>query len=323
MKAVVVTEVGKFEFREMEPEKPGYDEVLVKVLVTGLCRTDLKLIRAGHRDLVLPRIPGEEVVGTIVALGPGVAGLSEGQRVYIYPGKSCGICEMCRNDAENLCHNMEIMGFHRHGGFAEYVVAPAASILPIPEAISAEEAVFAEPLSCCLNALELARISNGDAIGIWGGGPAGSLLARAADSKGALPHVIDPDPARARRSGGTIAPPQTLFNACIVAVGSADAYKEALTHLQPRGRLIVFSGLAPDASRLAVDFNELHYREQTITGAYGCSLRHGAEAIAAISARTVRVKDLISHSMPLERLDEALTLVERRECMKIHLYPTH
>jgi L-iditol 2-dehydrogenase len=322
MKAIVVEEVGKFTLQEMEPEKPGDKEVLVKVSVTGLCRTDLKLIRVGHRDLVLPRIPGEEVVGAIVALGHGTNGLSVGQRVFIYPGKSCGICAMCQNDAENLCHNMEIMGFHRHGGFAEYVVAPAASILPIPDDITDEEAVFAEPLSCCLNALELARLAAGDSIGIWGGGPAGSLLARAAQSKGALPHVIDPDPARACRSGGTTAPPQTLFDVCIVAVGSVDAYKEALTHLKPRGRLIVFSGLAPDASRLAVDFNELHYREQTITGAYGCSFRHGEKALAAIAARTVPVKDLISHSMPLERLDEALTLVERRDCMKIHLYPT-
>jgi L-iditol 2-dehydrogenase len=323
MKAIVVEKVGGFALQEIEPEKPGYDEVLVKVSVTGLCRTDLKLIRVGHRDLVLPRIPGEEVVGTIISLGKGTIGLSEGQRVFIYPGKSCGICDMCRNDAENLCRNMEIMGFHRHGGFADYVVAPAASILPIPKDITDEEAVFAEPLSCCLNALELARLTGGNSIGIWGGGPAGSLLARAANSKGAIPHMIDPDPARARRSNGTTVPPATLFDACIIAVGSVDAYKEALTHLKPRGRLIVFSGLAPDTSQLIVDFNELHYREQTITGAYGCSFRHGEEALAAIAARTVQVKDLISHSMPLERLDEALTLVERRECMKIHLYPTH
>ncbi len=321
MQAVVVEQIGQFTIKEMQAKKPGWGEVLIKVAVAGLCRTDLKLIRVGHRDLVLPRIPGEEVVGTIAAIGPGTRGLSEGQRVFVYPGKCCGLCDMCRSGAENLCCDMEIMGFHRDGGFAEYVVAPAQSLLPIPDGIPDAEAVFAEPLSCCLNALDLARLKAGEAIGIWGGGPAGTLLSRAAHARGALPMVIDPDAARARRSGGVLSPPDIPFDVCVVAVGDTAAYQEALTHLKPRGRLIVFSGLQPGSSRLPIDFNELHYREQTITGAYGCSLRHGIEALDAIANGVLPVRDLISHTFPLHRLEEALTRVEKRECMKVHLYP--
>lgn len=321
MQAALVEKVGAFAMRTVNTPKPGWNEVLVRVSVTGLCRTDLKLIRAGHRDLILPRIPGEEVVGTIVDTGPGAHGFSRGQRVFVYPGTSCGLCDMCAAGAENLCRNMEIMGFHRDGGFAEYVVAPAESLLLLPDTLTDAEAVFAEPLSCCLNALDLARIEPGDTVGIWGGGPAGALLFRAARALGALPHITDPDPARARRFDGSLTPPDTLFHVCIVAVGHAGAYQEALQSLQPRGRLIIFSGLAPAESALETDFNELHYREQTITGAYGCSFRHGVAAIAAIAAGTVPVKDLISHSLPLEQLEEALTLVQQRNCMKVHLYP--
>jgi len=321
MQAVVVEQIGQFAINEMSVKQPEWGEVLIKVTVAGLCRTDLKVIRAGHRDLVLPRFPGEEGVGTFAGIGRGAEGFCEGQRVFVYPGKCCGLCEMCRSGAENLCREMEIMGFHRDGGFAEYVVAPAQSLLPIPDGITDAEAVFAEPLSCCLNALDLARLEAGEAVGIWGGGPAGTLLSRAARGRGALPTVIDPDAARARTSGGVLSPPDVLFDVCIVAVGDAAAYQEALNHLKPRGRLVLFSGLPPRRSRLPVDFNELHYREQTITGAYGCTLRHGIEALAAIANKSLPVRDLISHTLPLHRLEEALNRVEKRDCMKIHLYP--
>jgi L-iditol 2-dehydrogenase len=321
MRAIVVEKVGKFHIREMEIAKPGRDEVLIKVSVTGLCRTDLKLIRVGHRDLTLPRVPGEEVVGTIEAIGSEPSDLSIGQRVFVYPGKSCKTCDMCRANAENLCRSMEIMGFHRHGGFAEYVVAPMQSIIPVPDSISDEEAVFAEPLSCCLNALDLAQLNTGETVGIWGGGPAGSLLARAASARGADALVIDPDEIRASRAHGVAIPPKKSFDVCIVAVGNALAYQEALVRLKPRGCLVLFSGLPHDSSKLWVDFNELHYREQTLVGAYGCRFADGLRAIQAIADRSVPVKDLISHSMPLWDLDTALSLVERRACMKIHLYP--
>jgi L-iditol 2-dehydrogenase len=321
MRAIVVEKVGEFHIREMEIAKPGPKEALIRVSVTGLCRTDLKLIRVGHRDLTLPRIPGEEVVGTIEAIGSETSGLSIGQRVFVYPGKSCKTCDMCWADAENLCRSMEIMGFHRHGGFAEYVVAPAQSIIPIPDTISDEEAVFAEPLSCCLNALDLAQLRTGETIGIWGGGPAGSLLARAATAMGAEALIIDPDETRASRAHGVLVPPKRSFDVCIVAVGNTLAYREALVHLNPRGRLVLFSGLPHDSSIFSVDFNELHYQEQTLVGAYGCRFEDGVQAMQAIADHSVPVKDLISHSMSLWDLDAALSLVERRACMKIHLYP--
>ena len=321
MKAVLVERVGDFVIRDMEVPQPAKDEVLLKVSVTGLCRTDLKLIRVGHRDLVLPRIPGEEVVGTIVDIGGDVKGYEPGERVYVYPGKWCGLCENCLKGAENLCASMEIMGFHRHGGFAEYVTAPAKSLIKIPDTISDEEAVFAEPLSCCLNALELARLAPKETIAIWGAGPAGTLLSRASRAGGAVPTVIDPHEGRAAAIGGTTTPPKGLFDVAIVAVGADAAYREALTHLRPRGRLIVFSGLAPTSAVIDTDFNMLHYLEQTITGAYGCGYRHGEQALSLMATGAVTVGDLISHRMDLSELGRALEMVEQRTAMKIHLYP--
>lgn len=322
MKAVWVEKIGGFTIRDIEIPKPGPDEVLVRVSVSGLCRTDLKLIRVGHRDLALPCIPGEEVVGVIEALGAEVKNYSERQRVYLYPGASCGVCGPCRSGAENLCRDMRIMGFHRYGGFAEYVVAPARSLIPVPDSMTDEEAVFAEPLSCCLNALEQSRLKAGETIGIWGAGPAGALLARAAHALGAIVTGIDPDKRRADLINGMTRPPEAVFDVAVVAIGNRDAYREALDHLGPRGRLVLFSGLAPADGVVEIDFNRFHYLEQALVGAYGCSYRHGEQALAAISRGAIQVANLVSHAMPLGELDKALDLVERRACMKIHLYPS-
>jgi L-iditol 2-dehydrogenase len=216
---------------------------------------------------------------------------------------------------------MQIMGFHRDGGFAEYVVAPAKSVIPVPEGLSADLAVFAEPLSCCLNALELARLGKGDTIGIWGAGPAGTLLARASGAMGARASSIEPDQRRREIAQGHPSSGSMKFDVCIVAVGSGRAYREALGALSPRGRLVVFSGLSPSEDDLPVSFNQLHYNEQTIVGAYGCSFRHGVQALQLIATGEVAVEDMISHRMPLSSLEEALQIVENRQGMKILLYP--
>jgi L-iditol 2-dehydrogenase len=321
MKAVTVSALNSFVWSNIDIPKPGTGEVLVKVAVTGLCRTDLKLIRSGHRDLILPRIPGEEVVGIVEELGPQTESITVGTRVYIYPGEWCGTCRFCLSGAENLCRQMRIMGFHRDGGFAEYVVAPAKSLIPLDDHCSFSDAVFAEPLSCCINAIELSRLKPGETIAIWGAGPAGTLLQRLASNIDADVVVIEPDKQRRERFNAVGSVSGRLFDVCIPAVGDENAYREAFTHLTPRGRLVAFSGLAAESSYHAANFNQLHYLEQTVVGAYGCAFRQGKTALELITSGAVTVSDLISHTMPLSSLSSALDMVAKRTCMKIHLNP--
>ena len=322
MKAVVVEQIGDFRLADIPRPEPGAGEVLIQTAVTGLCRTDLKIIEVGHRDLVLPRVPGEEVVGTVCAVGPDVDPQYMGQRVYVYPGTSCGSCKSCQQGAGNLCSGMQIMGFHRDGGFADYVAAPLESIIEIPDNCSFDQAVTAEPLSCCLNALELSELQAGERIGIWGGGPAGAFLARAARAMGAEPTVIDPHEQRHSYHERALSTPgEERFDVAVVAVGAVQPYHEALERLNPRGRLMIFSGLAKETAQQPIDLNLLHYMEQKIVGAYGCSYRHGIQALEWISTGKVRVDDLISHRMPLDELGQALDLVRNKAGMKILLYP--
>ena len=113
-----------------------------------------------------------------------------------------------------------------------------------------------------------------------------------------------------------------LLDVAVVAVGDPAAYEAAIAALAPRGRLVVFSGLLPaDDAALHVSLSAVHYHEHTFVGAYGCSFRHGVEALDLLASGRLRVDDLISHRLPLAALDEGLDLVARRAGMKVHLYP--
>ena len=321
MQAILVEQIGSFRVVDLPVPSLSPHDVLVRVSITGLCRTDLKIVRSGHRDLVLPRIPGEEVVGIVEAIGPAVTRVRTGQRIYLYPGTSCGTCPACRRDAGNLCRSMQIMGFHRDGGFAEYVASPEDSIIALPDTLADDTAIFAEPLSCCLNALERAALRPGDTVGIWGAGPAGMLLRRAAQCQGAQVWTVEPDDTRRARVDGHLSPPAEGCDVAVVAVGNLDAYRQALDALRPRGCLVLFSGLAPAIACQPVDFNHFHYLEQRLAGAYGCTYSHGVAAIELLASGKLRVDDLVSHRLPLAELDAGLDIVERRAGMKVLLTP--
>lgn len=321
MQAAIIETIGSFRLVKKEIPSPSENEVLIKTRIAGICRTDLKLVEVGHRDLTLPRVPGEEAVGVVCVLGKGVNPTWMNQRVYLYPGSSCGICPPCLRGASNLCTTMQIMGFHRDGGFAEYVLAPVTSLIPIPPEMNFETAVFAEPLSCCLNAIEKTTPRPGESALIYGAGPAGSLLSLALSSLGISTTVVEPDKKRCERIGGTPTPPNKLFDIVIPAVGDARVWDDALDHLAPSGRLVAFSGLQPNSAYRPLDVNRLHYHEQSLIGAYGCCYRHGADALALLSQGTLCVENLISDILPLSRLAEALQKVRDRNCMKILLDP--
>ena len=322
MKAIVVKKIGEFAYQECPAPTPLAGELLIRVHVTGLCRTDLKIIERGHRDLLLPRIPGEEVVGTVIGRGEGVAPDWIGKRVYLYPGISCGHCRPCLRGAGNLCTHMRIMGFHRDGGFAEQVTCPAQSAILLPDGLDFETAVLAEPLSCCLNGIEQAHPLEGDRALVFGAGPAGTLLARALRASGCTVDIVEPDPRRRLWARGCEHPPSPPYDIIIPAVGDAQIHDRAAGLLAPRGRLVLFSGLASEESHRSLDVNELHYLEQTLVGAYGCSYRHSLQAIDWLHRQVVRVDDMISHRLPLSALAEALDLVRTRAGMKILLSPS-
>ncbi len=197
MRAWMVEQPGPLEEQPLRPvhrpvPEPGPGELLVRVHVCGVCRTDLHVVMgdlAPHRHGV---VPGHEVVGSVAALGAGAEGFREGDRVGIaWLRSTCGRCRFCASGRENLCIDPSFTGWDADGGYAEYAVVPAAFAYAIPEAFDDEHAA---PLLCAgiigYRALERARLPEGGRLGIYGFGGSAHLASQIALHRGATVHVL-------------------------------------------------------------------------------------------------------------------------------------
>ncbi len=177
LKAISPIEHNPLSLIELPRPEPGPGEVRVKVSVCGVCRTDLHVIEGELTRQIVPVIPGHQVIGRIDTIGDSVTGLKTGDRVGVpWLHRTCGVCEFCRSDKENLCENASFTGWTVNGGYAEYLVAPSDFVYLIPEAFSDVEAA---PLLCAgiigFRSLRLSGMtgpSPGRRLGLYGFGAA-------------------------------------------------------------------------------------------------------------------------------------------------------
>jgi alcohol dehydrogenase, propanol-preferring len=165
---------------------PGPGEVRIRVNACGVCRTDLHVVDGELPDIPYPIIPGHEIVGRIEALGAGVDALKLGMRVGVpWLGFTCGECFYCRSHKENLCDRPKFTGYTRDGGFASHLVADARYCFPLGE--DGDDAALA-PLLCAglIGWRSLVMAGEGKAIGIYGFGAAGHIIAQIARWQGRL-----------------------------------------------------------------------------------------------------------------------------------------
>ncbi len=148
------------------------------------------------------------------------------------------------------------------------------------------------------------------------------MLARLARSLGANVDVVEPlESRRIFNQGIEAIPVGKLYDVCIPAVGTYEVYELARCHLAPGGVLVVFSGLQRMEQSFECNFNDLHYREKTLTGTYGCSFRHGEQAIELLRGGQVQVADMVTHRFGLDQIDKAVDVVERKLGMKVMICP--
>jgi len=176
-KAVQVTKPGKLEVVERAIVEPALGQVRISVEACGVCHTDALTVECGFPGLTFPRVPGHEVIGRIEAVGPGVSGWKQGQRVGVgYMGGYCGHCERCRRGDFVNCQNQPISGCHSDGGYAEVMIAQATGLVAIPEDLSSAEAA---PLLCAglttFNGLRNSNARPGELVAIQGVGGLGHL----------------------------------------------------------------------------------------------------------------------------------------------------
>lgn len=175
--------------------KPGKGEVLIQVLYSGICGSELHEYEAGPIFIPMephpltgtsaPQIMGHEFGGKVSALGEGVSDLSVGTVVAVNPIISCGICPSCLRGKSNLCEQLAYYGLIGNGGHAEFAVVKSVNCVPLPENTPAEYSAFAEPAGTAYHAVNQARIQKGDSVVVLGGGAIGQLVAQYAKVAGA------------------------------------------------------------------------------------------------------------------------------------------
>lgn len=230
---------------------PGAGKVLIQVRACAVCRTDLHIVDGELPTLTLPRVPGHEIVGTVTAVGPGVA-LAVGTRVGVpWLASTCGHCDYCRSGRENLCADARFTGCHVDGGYAEFALADHRYCLALPDSL---DDVHAAPLLCAgligYRALRLTGAAR--RIGLYGFGAAAHLVAQLAIAQGREVYAFvrpgDLDAERFARSLGAkwagasdAAPPIPLDAAIIFA--PVGALVPAALAAVARGGTVVCAGI--------------------------------------------------------------------------------
>ncbi|HEY5987047.1 MAG TPA: zinc-binding alcohol dehydrogenase family protein, partial [Streptosporangiaceae bacterium] len=186
------TASGPLRLVERAAPEPGPGELLVRVACCGVCRTDLHLAEGDLPPKAPDTTPGHEVVGEVVATGPGTARFQPGDRVgAAWLAGTDGTCQYCRQGKENLCPASVYTGWDIHGGYAEYLTVADAYAHPLPEGFSDAELA---PLLCAgiigYRALRRAEVPPGGSLGIWGFGGSAHLAAQVAMAQGAAVHVF-------------------------------------------------------------------------------------------------------------------------------------
>lgn len=305
--------------------RPDPGECLVRVRATGVCHTELHMLDGTLNLGVVPLIPGHEVVGEIVEAPPGARSLP-GERVLLYYYAPCGKCRWCRAGQENLCPNVaRQFGFTADGGYAEYLVAPAGSLLPIPDGLSdAAAAGLACGGATALHAVRaVARVQPGETAVVYGVGGVGFYLVQLLRLAGAnviavgrtaeklalaqelgAEHVVnarDSDPLEAVQAltGGDGA--EVVFD----LVASAETMALAPRMLARRGRL-VFAGYG--GAPFSVSPLWLVLREIAVLGAVGNTLAELRETVDLAARGALR--SIVGASYPLEQVNDALAALQ-------------
>jgi threonine dehydrogenase-like Zn-dependent dehydrogenase len=305
--------------------KPDVDtEAVVRVTLSGICNTDLEITRgyAGFQGTL-----GHEFVGVIEELPESVseAGLIPGQRVVGEINAGCGRCHVCRSGDPRHCETRTVLGIvGRDGAHAEFLRLPVTNLLPVPDEISDECAVFTEPLSAACGILERTQITGATRVAVIGDGKLGLLCAQVVATTGAPVTLIGKHQSKlliaARRGIETITVDQASartreFDVVVEASGSATGFDLALDLLHPRGVLVLkstFHGVTElNAARIVVD-------EISVIGSR-CG-RFGP-ALKLLKTKAVELESLISEEFALADGLRAIARASEPGVLKVLLRP--
>jgi propanol-preferring alcohol dehydrogenase len=295
----MILEEPKAELRLEKVRRPHVlpNEVLVKVLACGVCRTDLHVHDGELSHPKLPLILGHQIVGTVDELGEEVDGLVVGERVGVpWLGWTCGTCHFCMSGRENLCEQAKFTGYDRDGGFAEYVAADARFALPLPGSFTNEQAA---PLLCAglIGHRALAATGDAERIGLYGFGAAAHIVAQVARYGGRRMFAFTRPGDRSAQAfamslgcvwaGDSNSDPPEKLDAAIIFAPVGELVPRALRAID-RGGTVVCAGI--HMSDIPSFPYELLWGERSIRSVANLTRRDGIEFLEVAARAPVRTE---------------------------------
>lgn len=333
MKTSVYIGNSKVEIREVPVPKIRRDEILLKVELCGLCGADVIKIRKNL--LRPPRVFGHEIVGTIAKVGNKVQQYKEGDRVVVFHHVPCLDCEYCRRKEFAFCETYQkidtasSIGIPSGGGFGEFIRIPSVvvsrGLIKIPNNVSFETAVFVEPTCCFLKAVKKVPIQKKSHVLVVGYGFAGVIISQLL--KQYTNNITVSDKLPQRIIGSHIKGAFKFFNAnnsriidqiisespgqhgvdlCFVTVNCASAVKQAISCTR-NGGTVIFTFARSNNNIYSLNMDEVSVREINIAGSYSSSQILNREASQIVFKNKIALPK-ISHTFPLERVQEAIEL---------------
>jgi len=341
MKAAVYHAPKDVRVEDVPAPEAGEGEVLLRVLRCAVCGTDKRIYLHGQKNVVPPAITGHEIVGEIAAVGAGVTGLETGKRCIVVTAVGCGKCVYCSRQQYNLCEDFKALGYDYKGGFAEYVVVPAAAVaqgnvIQIPDDMDPDRAALVEPLSCCLNGQEYLDPGEGERAVVFGAGPIGLMHAGILTARKCSP-VIVADVSAERlefvREFGIGQPVQTgsgdpveqvleesggeKFDVIITACSVKAVQDAALRLARKKARVSFFAGIPKDDPVLPIDTNHLHYNEISVFGAFASTVRHYHQALEMVRRADLPWERFVTHKFKLEEITRAFDVIAAGQGIKV------
>jgi L-iditol 2-dehydrogenase len=320
--------------------------MLLDVKACGLCGSDLRTLRSGHRKVNFPWIIGHEICGVVTETGKGYRGTWDvGDMVSVGPLAYCGVCDFCRDGRYELCENYREMGQAWPGGLADQIAIPAESVALgtielVPEGVQPDFAAIAEPISSCLNAQERSHVGMGDTVVIIGSGPIGCIHIALARLRGAdkiyIADINDQRLEMAEPFGpdGTINAAKTDLVAevrrlthgkgadvIVTATPAPAAVVQAVEMARKGGRILLFGGLPKDDCKPPVDMNLIHYNALYLIGTTTFAPRHYRQAVQLVATNRIPVDKLITHRFPLEDFQEGAMMALEGKVLKAVFIP--
>jgi len=326
VRAAVLNGARELVYEERPVPRPGRGEVAVAVEHCGVCGSDVHYYldgRIGDMVVARPLVLGHEFAGAVAELGRGVDGLEVGQPVAVQPGVPCGACRLCRAGRYNLCPEVSFAGTPPvDGALTDRFVTAAEFVYPLPDGLSTEDGALAEPLACGVHAAERAGVRLGDRIAILGSGPIGLVTSVACQAAGATvalaTDLVDARLAMARELGA-----QRVVNAsqadpveamageevdvAIDCAGAVDTAQQGVDLVRPGGTVQIVG--FPRGQAVPIDMARAVRKELRLITMLRF-VNNFPTALALLEREAARLRRLITHRFPFERIERAFQLVD-------------